>query len=174
VVLLVALGLGLGAGCSDDGAEALEPGSREAFCAELRTAVEQHLTVFDPLDPVTPGDTTAALQRLAEAAPPELQPDVVLLADAFADVSEVLADVDPADAEAVERLEELDLDEDEIAAAQTAVTDYAADTCAINLQAINDASVPTTTVPRATVPPATAPPTTLAPTTVAPTTTVPA
>jgi hypothetical protein len=172
-LVLVALVVVMVTGCSDDSDQPEVVGSKHAFCAELRAAVQQSLTVFDPVDPVTPGETTEELARLADAAPPALADDVRLLADAFAGVSEVLAEIDPSDPEAADRLAELDLDQDAIASAQEAVTAYARDDCGINLQAINDASVPTTAPPATLPPTTTVPPTTVLPTTVPPTTVPP-
>jgi hypothetical protein len=159
------------AGCSDDAEEPAANGSRDEFCAELRAAVEADLTVFDPLQPASPDQTRAAMARLADAAPDTIATEVRLLADAFAAVTEVLDEFDPADPEAVEELEALDLDEEEIAEAQDAVNAYARDECGIDLAAINAASVSTTTsttAPVSTVPPTTVPATTTPPTTVPP------
>jgi hypothetical protein len=165
--LLLALTLVVGAvaGCSDDGGSS-GGGSRNAFCADLRAAVEAHLTIFDPLQPVSREDTRQATDRLAEAAPEAVATEMALLADTFAAVVEVLDEVNPSDPEAAERLAELDIDEDEIAAAQAKVSAYALDKCRIDLAAMNAASV-STTVP---APPTTAATeTTSAPSTVTPT-----
>ena len=140
VVALAALG-----GCSDDEAEpAPGTGSREAFCAELRASLEDHLTVFDPTSPVSPAETSATLDRLAAAAPPPLADPVALLADSFSDVAAALGSTDPGSPAAREALEALDLDEDAIADAQAAVEAYAVEQCSIDLEAVNQASVPTT------------------------------
>ncbi len=167
---LLVVGLGVVAGCSDDGDPADATGSRDAFCAELRAAVEADLTVFDPLQPVSPEDTQAAMDRLSDAAPAAIAAEVRLLDESFRAVTEVLDEVDLADPEAAAQIEALELDPEEIAAAQEAVAGYALDECGIDLAAINAASVPTTTVPATTVPPTTVPPTTVAPTTAPPTT----
>ena len=174
VLLLVAFGAGFTA-CADD-ADAPEEatGTREAFCTELRVVIEGDLTIFDPVQPDGPDDTAAATARLADAAPAEVAEEMRLLADTFAEVTAVLDRVDPSDPGAAEQIEALDIDEDQIAAAQTAVTGYALNECGIDLAAINAASVttvPTTTTP-GTVSPTTLPPTTLPPASVV-TTTVP-
>ena len=164
LILALTLVISAGVGCSDDGG-ASAPGSRDAFCAELRAAVEAHLTIFDPLQPVSREDTKQAMDRLADAAPEAVATEMALLADTFAAVVEVLDEVNPSDPEAADRLAELDIDEDEIAAAQAKVSAYALDKCRIDLAAMNAASV-STTLP--------APPTTAATqTTVAPTTVPP-
>jgi hypothetical protein len=165
---LLVVGLGAVVGCADDGGPDDGGGSRDAFCAELRTAVEADLTVFDPLQPVSPEDTRAAMTRLAAAAPPAIASEVQLLAESFTAVTEVLDQVDLADPEAAAQIEALELDPEEIAAAQDAVAAYALEECGINLAAINAASVPTTTptgttVPATSVPATTVPPTTLPP-----------
>lgn len=144
------------AGCSDDEAEPASPaGSREAFCAELRASIEDHLTIFDPTSPVSPDQTGAALDRLAAAAPPALAESVARLAEAFSDVAAALGGTDPSDPQARAALEALDLDEDAIAAAQADVEAYAVERCSIDLEAVNQASVPTT-VPGTSLPPAAA------------------
>jgi hypothetical protein len=156
LVLVLAVLVG-SAACSDDTDPPPAAGSRDRFCAELRDAVEADLTVFDPLRPASREDTEAATARLADAAPRRIAAAMRLLADSFASVSEVLDEVEPSDPRAAELLEGLDLDLDEISAAQAAVTDYARSACQIDLAALNAASVPTTTstVPGTTVPPAT-------------------
>ena len=86
---------------------------------------------------------------------------------------EVLDEVNPSEPEAADRLAALDIDENEIAAAQATVNAFALDKCRIDLAAINAESVPTTSTTTSTTlpPPTTAPAgTTVAPTTVAPTT----
>lgn len=164
VLTLVAL-----TGCGDDGGDAAT-GSRDAFCAELRTVVAEDLTVFDPLDPVSPEDTSAALDRLTAAAPAVVADDLALLADNFDAVREVLAEVAPSDPTAADQLEALDLDLTAIAAAQLSVARYALQACAIDLAAVNAASVTTVPPTSSTLPPATSPSTTAPPTTVPPTT----
>ena len=176
VLLLVAFGAGFTA-CTDD-ADAPEEatGTREAFCTELRVVIEGDLTIFDPVQPAGPDDTAAATARLADAAPAEVAEEMRLLADTFAEVTAVLDRVDPSDPGAAEQIEALDIDEDQIAAAQTAVTGYALDECGIDLAAINAASV--TTVPPSgstspTTVPGTVPSTTVPPAATVVTTTVP-
>jgi len=169
VLVLGAITVGITA-CSDDGDSPNEvTGTREAFCTELRVVIEGDLTIFDPLQPAGPDDTEAATARLADAAPAEVAEAMRLLADTFAAVATVLDEVDPSDPEAADQITALEIDEDEIGAAQAAVTGYALDECGIDLAAINAASV--TTVPQATVP-GTVPPSTVPPTT-RPTTTLP-
>lgn len=146
------MAVALVAGCSGDD-EAPEAGSRDAYCAELRVAIEEDLTVFDPLRPVAVEDTSAALDRLSTAAPPVLADDLALLADAFDRVTEVLAEVDPSDPAAADRLEALDLDLEAIAAAQLTVARYSLEECAIDLAEINAASVTTVAPPVPTLPP---------------------
>jgi hypothetical protein len=167
LLLALTLLVGTGAACSDEPAAT---GTRHEFCAELRAVVEAHLTVFDPLQPVSTDDTRDATDRLAAAAPEAVAPDMALLADTFAAVVDVLDRVDPSDPAAAERVAALDIDQDEITAAQAAVSDYALDHCRIDLAAINAASVPTTTT---TGPTTGVTGTTVAPTTVAPTTVPP-
>lgn len=159
-------------GCGDDGGDAAT-GSRDAFCAELRTVVAEDLTVFDPLDPVAPDETAAALDRLTTAAPEVVADDLALLADDFDAISEVLAEVEPSDPTAADQLEALDLDLTAIAAAQLSVARYALQACAIDLAAVNAASVTTVPPTVSTLPPLTAPATTVAPTTVPGTTAPP-
>jgi hypothetical protein len=175
LLLALTLVVGAGAGCSDD-SDGSATGSRREFCAELRAVVEAHLTIFDPLEPASREDTAQATDRLAAAAPEPIAAEMTLLADTFAAVVEVLDEVNPSDPEAADRLAALDIDEEEIAAAQATVNAYALDKCRIDLAAINAASVPTTsTTTSTTVPPPTtaATETTVAPTTVAPTTVPP-
>lgn len=159
--------------CSDDDGSAdtgNSTGSRDAFCGELRTVVQSGLTVFDPLQPAAPDDSAAALDRLADAAPTEIAEPMALLAEEFAAIAELLAEVDPSDPEAAERLDELGIDPAASDAASQAVTDYARDRCGIDLAALNAASASTTTtalgatttVPGTTPPPPTAPATTVA------------
>ncbi len=151
--------LALGAvGCSDDDAEAPPvTGTEEAFCAELRTAVTNHVTIFDPLAPTSAEDTRDATDRLATAAPTDIAEPMRLLADTFAAVTEVLDEHEPTDPDLAAALEDLDIDEAAIADAQAAVSAYALDACGIDLDAINDASVTTTTSlsTPTTLPPAT-------------------
>lgn len=156
LLLALTLVVGAGAACSDDTETPAVTGSRDEFCAELRAAVEAHLTIFDPLAPASTDDTRAATERLAAAAPEDVAAEMALLADTFAAVVEVLDQVDPSDPEAADRLAALAIDQDEIAAAQTAVNTYARDECRIDLAAINEASVTTTSTPVA--PPTTVPP----------------
>ncbi len=160
-------------GCSDDGGTGSATGTREAFCTELRAVVEADLTIFDPLHPAGPDDTETATARLADAAPAEVADDMRLLADTFAEVTAVLDEVDPSDPAGAERIQALDIDDEEIAAAQAAVTGYSLAECRIDLAAINAASVPTSSTPSTTLP-GTVPPTTLPPATVVTTTIPPA
>jgi hypothetical protein len=157
----LALAVGLVAsgavGCSDDAEAPPATGSEEAFCTELRTAVTNHVTIFDPLTPTSAEDTRQATADLADAAPAEVAEDMGLLADTFAAVADVLDEHDAGDPEAVTALEALDIDEVAITDAQEAVSAYALDACGVDLAAINAASV--TTVPGSTTPP---PPTTTA------------
>jgi hypothetical protein len=173
LALLVVLGAVLSA-CADDTADA---GSRQAFCTELRAAVEADLTVFDPLEPVSPDETRAAMDRLAVAAPDAIADEIALLDESFAAVTEVLDRVGLADPEAAAEIEALDLDPEEIAAAQEAVSGYARQECGIDLAAINAAStgttLPPTTPAPTTVPPTTVPPTSVPPTSLPPTTSPP-
>jgi hypothetical protein len=179
LLFALTVAVGAGAACSGDGDAPAATGSRAEFCAELRAAVEAHLTIFDPRQPASTDDTREATDRLAQAAPDEVAADMALLADTFAAVVEVLDEVDPSDPEAADRLAALDIDQDEIGAAQTAVSDYARDECRIDLAAVNAASVTTTSSTTSTTAPLTVPPTsgvtetTVAPTTVAPTTVPP-
>jgi len=176
VLVPVAVAVGITA-CSDDADDPAEvTGTRDAFCTELRVVVEGDLTIFDPLQPAGPDDTEAATARLADAAPAEVAEEMRLLADTFAEVTTVLDEVDPSDPAAAEQIEALDIDEDEIAAAQAAVTGYALDECGIDLAAINAASVTTVPPTDPTTPttvPGTVPPTTVPPTATLVTTTVP-
>jgi hypothetical protein len=160
-------------GCSDDGGTGSATGTREAFCTELRAVVEADLTIFDPLHPAGPDDTETATARLADAAPAEVADHMRLLADTFAEVTAVLDEVDPSDPAGAERIQALDIDDEEIAAAQAAVTGYSLAECRIDLAAINAASVPTSSTPSTTLP-GTVPPTTLPPATVVTTTIPPA
>lgn len=160
-------------GCSDGGGTGSATGTREAFCTELRAVVEADLTIFDPLHPAGPDDTETATARLADAAPAEVADDMRLLADTFAEVTAVLDEVDPSDPAGAERIQALDIDDEEIAAAQAAVTGYSLAECRIDLAAINAASVPTSSTPSTTLP-GTVPPTTLPPATVVTTTIPPA
>lgn len=169
-LLLVAVAVGITA-CSDGGGTGSATGTREAFCTELRAIVEADLTIFDPLHPAGPDDTENATARLADAAPADVAADMRLLADTFAEVTAVLDEVDPSDPAGAERIEALDIDDEEIAAAQAAVTGYSLAQCRIDLAAINAASVPTSSTPSTTVP-VTVAPTTLPPAT-AVTTTIP-
>jgi hypothetical protein len=167
--LVLAAGLVVGgAACSDDEPEAPPAtGTEDAFCGELRTAIIEHSTIFDPLAPTSPADTEAATAALADAAPAEVAEPMRLLADTFAAVADVLDRFDPSEPEAAQAIEDLDLDQVAIGDAQAAVLAYARDTCGIDLEAINAASVTTTTV-AATVPttvPGTVPATTSPPTT---------
>lgn len=151
--------------CSDDGGDdgaGPDPGSRDAFCAELRAVVESGLTVFDPLQPTSPDDSADALDRLADAAPAAIAEDMRLLADEFAAIADLLAEVDPSDPEAAARLEELGIDPAASDAASAAVTDYARAECGIDLAALNAASASTTTPPPTTIAATTVPPTTVA------------
>ncbi|HEY5697811.1 MAG TPA: hypothetical protein VIT01_09915 [Acidimicrobiales bacterium] len=174
LLLALTLVVGAGAGCSDD-SDGSATGSRREFCAELRAVVEAHLTIFDPLQPASREDTGQAMDRLAAAAPEAIATEMTRLADTFEAVVEVLDEVNPSDPDAADRLAALDIDEDEITAAQATVNAFALDKCRIDLAAINAESVPTTpTTTPTTLPPATAPAeTTVAPTTVAPTTVPP-
>jgi hypothetical protein len=136
----------------------------------LRTAISEHTTIFDPLQPASPGETADATAALAAAAPVEIVDAMRLLADSFAQVAEVLAAHDPSDPEATQAIEDLELDEAAITDAQGEVSAYARDTCGIDIEAINAASVTTTTgvptsttLPGTTLPPVvetTTPPTT--------------
>ena len=170
LVLVVALVAGAGA-CSDDDSADPPPatGTDEDFCTALRTAITEDTTIFDPLQPTSPGETEDATDRLAAAAPPEIADAMRLLADSFAQVAEVLAEHDPSDPEAAQAIADLELDEVAITEAQGEVSTYARDTCGIDIEAINAASVTTTTgvptsttLPGTTLPPVvetTAPPT---------------
>ncbi|MET0882383.1 MAG: hypothetical protein ABWZ14_12625 [Acidimicrobiales bacterium] len=172
LLLALTLVVGAGAGCSDDN-DGSATGSRREFCAELRAVVEAHLTIFDPLQPASREDTGQAMDRLADAAPEAIATEMTRLADTFEAVVEVLDEVNPSEPEAADRLAALDIDENEIAAAQATVNAFALDKCRIDLAAINAESVPTTSTTTSTTlpPPTTAPSeTTVAPTTVAPTT----
>ena len=91
LVLVLVVVAAAGTACSDDAdAPAEATGTREAFCTELRAAIEGDLTVFDPLQPAGPDDTAAATERLADAAPAEVAAEMRLLADTFAAVATVL------------------------------------------------------------------------------------
>ena len=160
---LLALGV---VGCSDDAEAPPVTGTEEVFCAELRTAVTDDLTIFDPLAPTSPEETRDATERLADAAPGAIAEDMRLLADTFAAVTEVLDEHEPTDPELAEALADLDIDEVAVADAQEAVSTYALDTCGVDLEAINEASVSTTTT--SLVPPTTLPPSTTTATTVPP------
>jgi len=150
--------------CSDDAEAPPVTGSEAAFCEELRAAVTDHVTIFDPLQPTTADDTEAATARLADAAPAEVSDPMRLLADTFAEVAAVLDRYGATDPEAATALEELDIDQAAITEAQEAVSAYAVDACGIDLEAMNAASVTTSTsVPGTTVPPATTAPTTVPP-----------
>ena len=140
--------------------------------------IEGDLTIFDPLQPAGPEDTAAATDRLADAAPAEVAAEMRLLADTFAAVATVLDEVDPSDPEAADQIAALDIDEDEIAAAQAAVTGYALDECrhrpgrhqrrlGDHRAADDDARrrCPPTTLPPTTVPPASVVTTTVPPVT---------
>lgn len=131
------------AACSDDAGETVGAGSRDAFCTELRAAIEADLTVFDPMQPASTEDTRAAMARLAEAAPAAVSDEVHLLSATFTAVTEVLDDVDADEPEAADRIEALAIDQDAVAAAQQTVSAYALDECRIDLAAINAASVST-------------------------------
>jgi hypothetical protein len=165
--LLLAAGLLAGgtSGCSDDAEPEPPPvtGTEEAFCVELRTAITEDSTIFDPLQPASPEDTEAATAALADAAPAEVAEPMRLLADTFAAVAGVLEAHDPADPEAAQAIEDLDLDQEAIGSAQATVLTYARDTCSIDVEAINAASVTTTTGVVTTLPPATTAPATTAP-----------
>ena len=164
LALLALLGA-VPSGCADDPSG---DGSREAFCTELRAAVEADLTVFDPLQPVSPDQTRAAMDRLAAAAPAPIAAEVVLLDESFAAVTEILDRLGRADPETAAEIEALDLDPEAIAGAQDAVAAYALEECGIDLAAINAASTGTTIPAPTTVPPTTVPPTTVPPTTLPP------
>jgi hypothetical protein len=170
LALVVALVVG-GAACSDDDAADPPPatGTDDEFCTALRAAITEHTTIFDPLQPASPGETEDATAELAAAAPAEIADAMRLLADAFAQVAGVLEEHDPSDPEAAQAIEDLDLDEVAIADAQDEVSTYASDTCGIDIEAINAASVTTTStsIPTGTTLPATtvAPVETTAPTT---------
>ena len=170
LLVLVAIAAATNA-CSDDGGTGSSTGTREAFCTELRAVVEGDLTIFDPLHPAGPDDTETATARLADAAPAEVADDMRLLADTFAAVNGVLDEVDPSDPTGAERIEALDIDDQEIAAAQAAVSGYSLAQCRIDLAAINAASVTSSSTPGTTVP-GTVPPTTMPHATVL-TTTIP-
>ena len=165
--VLVAVSLLVGAtACSDDTDEEASAGSRDEFCAELRTVIEEGLTIFDPEHPVSSEETQAATRRLADAAPAEVQAAMRLLADTFVAVTEVLDELSPSHPETAERLAALDIDPTEVATSQEEVTGYALDECRIDLEAINAASVTTATTPGTgptTVAPSTVPPTTVPP-----------
>ena len=151
--------------CSDVGGTGAPSGSRDAFCGELRAVVEADLTVFDPLAPATPEDTVAATARLADAAPAVVAAEMRLLADTFAEVTAILDEFDASDPQVAQQINALGIDQEEVTAAQAAVTGYALDVCRIDLAAINAASVPSTSAP-ANVPPTTVRPgPTAAPTT---------
>jgi hypothetical protein len=172
LALVVALVVGAAACSDDDSADDAPPvtGTEDDFCAALRTAISEHTTIFDPLQPASPGETADATAALAAAAPVEIVDAMRLLADSFAQVAEVLAAHDPSDPEATQAIEDLELDEAAITDAQGEVSAYARDTCGIDIEAINAASVTTTTgvptsttLPGTTLPPVvetTTPPTT--------------
>ena len=174
--LILALGLVLtgAAACSDDGGDEADAppvtGTDATFCDQLRTAITEDTTIFDPLQPTTPEATSAATEALADAAPEAVAEPMRLLAPTFADVADVLEQYDPADPEAAQAIEDLDIDQVALADAQQQVSEYATETCGINLEAINAASVTTTTT-AATLPPATTVPPTTVPATTAPPTT---
>lgn len=169
----LALGLLLGGavactddGGGDDGDDAPSvTGTDEAFCNELRTAISENSTIFDPLQPTTPDQTEAATASLADAAPEPIAEAMRLLADAFGQVAEVLAEHDASDPETVQAIEDLGLDQAALTDAQRQVSDYAVQVCGIDIEAINAASVTTTTTVTPPEPPATVAPATIAPTT---------
>jgi hypothetical protein len=173
--LLLAVGLVLAgaAACSDDGGgEADAPpvtGTDATFCEQLRTAITDDTTIFDPLQPTTPEATSEATDALADAAPEAVAAPMRLLATTFADVAAVLEQYDPADPEAAQAIEDLHIDQAALADAQQRVSDYATETCGIDIEAINAASVTTTTA-AVTLPPTTVAPTTVPVTTAPPTT----
>ena len=67
----------------------------------------------------------------------------------------MLADAEASDPATADRLEQLDLDLDQIAAAQLAVATYSLEECRIDLAVINAASVTTLSTTPPTLPPAT-------------------
>ena len=151
--LLVALVLLLGACGEEDRAD------QATFCTELRQSIDQNVTVFDPQDPADPEEARATLDELAALAPDEIEPDIVVLRDAFDELAGAITDLDLDDPSAAEALAAIDLDEERIIRAQTAMATYARSPCRIPL--LNGPASATTTVPpTTTTPPTTAPSTT--------------
>jgi hypothetical protein len=144
---------------------------QDAFCAELRQSIDQNVTVFDPQDPADPEEARATLDELAALAPEVIRPDVVVLRDAFAELAGAIAELDLEDPSAADSLAEIELDEERIARAQTAMAAYGRDPCRIPLL---NGPASTTTTSSTTVltsttsgPPATVPAEVPSPTTVA-------
>lgn len=144
------------AACGDD-----RKPDQEAFCTELRQSIDQNITVFDPQDPADPDEAVATLRMLADLAPDDIRPDVVVLRDAFVALADAIAELDLDDPDAAAELADVELDEARIAEAQTAMAAYGRDPCRIPL--LNGPDSVTTTVPVTTVPAPTVPATTVAP-----------
>ena len=133
---------------------------QEAFCTELRQSIDQNVTVFDPQDPADPEEARDALDELVALAPPAIEPDIVVLRDAFADLADAIDDLDLQDPSAADMLAEVELDEEGIVRAQTAMAAYGRDPCRIPLlngpDSVTTTEVTTTTlVGPTTVPPST-------------------
>ncbi|MEL7210740.1 MAG: hypothetical protein AAGK32_21300, partial [Actinomycetota bacterium] len=133
----------------------------------LRRSIDQNVTVFDPQDPADPVEASDTLDELVALAPEEIEPDVVVLRDAFTDLADTIAELDLDDPDAAAQLAEVEVDEERIARAQAAMADYARDPCRIPLLNGPDGATTTTTPSGTSVPPGeptvttSAPPTTV-------------
>jgi hypothetical protein len=122
-----------------------------ACCTELRQSIDQNVTVFDPQDPADPAEAEATLDELVALAPSEIEADVVVLRDAFAQLAAAIDDVDLEDASAADRLAGIELDEERIARAQAAMAAYGRDPCRIPL--LSGPAAATTSAPTTAPPP---------------------
>jgi hypothetical protein len=134
----------VGAACGED-----DRADTDAFCAELRQSIDQNVTVFDPQDPADPAEAVATLDELVALAPEAIEPEVVVLRNAFADLAGAIDDLDLNDPGAAEELATVELDEERIAKAQSAMAAYGRDPCRIPLLS-GPTSVSTTLPPTET------------------------
>ena len=127
---LLVLLLGFAAlACSGDDDE----GSTDvaAFCASLEEAgTTGFLGDLDPTDPAAAEETVERLRQLQDQAPPDVEAEIEILADAAERLSTALADGEADIGEILEQVDDLE-DVQEIQAAAERVADFAVEECGI-------------------------------------------
>jgi hypothetical protein len=128
LLLLAVLPVAFACASGDDG----DGGDPEAFCASLADAGSGDLLQdFQPTDPAAADEVLDELRQLQDEAPPEVEAEVEVLADAVEQLAEAF-DEGGGDLGAVlEQVDDLE-DVQEVQTAAQRIADYAADQCGVD------------------------------------------